>query len=79
MSDDGELLRMADRWVDCSDCKATGQSVLTVRNRAAIAKIGKSQFNDVWAARADDMMKTLYTLEDVVLRHLWHQFADRAA
>jgi hypothetical protein len=25
------------------------------------------------------MMKSLYTLEDMVLRHLWHQFADRAA
>jgi len=79
MSDDGELLRMADRWVDCSACKATGQSVLTVRNRAAIAKISKSRFGETWAARADDMMTTLFTCEEKVLRHLWHQFADMAA
>ena len=79
MSDDGELLRMADRWVDCSACKATGQSVLTVRNRAAIAKISKSRFGETWAARADDMMTTLFTYEEKVLRHLWHQFADMAA
>lgn len=78
-ADDGSLLRMADRWLECKPCKGTGQSVLTVRNRAAIARISKSRFSETWAARADDMMKSLYTLEDMVLRHLWHQFADRAA
>lgn len=78
-ADDGALLRIADRWVECKPCKGTGQSVLTVRNRAAIAKIGKSQFNDVWAARADEMMTALFSLEERVLRHLWRQFQQEVA
>ncbi|MAX54486.1 MAG: hypothetical protein CL537_03050 [Alcanivoracaceae bacterium] len=78
-ADDGVLLRMADRWVECKPCKGSGQSELTVRNRAAIAKISKSRFSETWGPRADEMMTTLYSLDQKVLRHLWHQFADRAA
>ena len=52
---------------------------LSERDRAAIAGITKSRFNETWAARADELLADLVGLEDRVLRHLWQQFGQQAA
>ncbi|MCE7521948.1 hypothetical protein [Alloalcanivorax xenomutans] len=75
----GERIVLVERWRTCPRCKGSGRKRLTVRDRAAVAQIGKSQFADVWAERADAMLSDLYGLQDDVLRHLWKQFADEAA
>ncbi len=75
----GKLEEVKSRWVGCERCKATGQAKLTVRSKAAVAGIGKSQFADAWQGRADEVMKLLWSLEEKVLRHLYRQFADEVA
>lgn len=75
----GERTVLVERWRACPRCNGSGRKRLTVRDRAAVAQIGKSQFADVWAERADAMLSDLYGLQDDVLRHLWKQFADEAA
>ncbi|WP_414430832.1 hypothetical protein ACMG4M_05230 [Alcanivorax sp. IL3] len=75
----GTLRAVESSWEECGRCKGTGQAKLTVRSRAAVAGIGKSQFSDVWQDRADNMMQTLWSLEEKVLRHLHRQFSDEAA
>ena len=75
----GKLKAVESRWEECGRCKGSGQAKLTVRSKAAVAGIGKSQFADVWQGRADEVMKLLWSLEERVLRHLYYQFADEAA
>ena len=75
----GKLKAVESSWVECDRCKGSGQAKLTVRSKAAVAGIGKSQFADAWQERSDDVMKLLWSLEEKVLRHLYHQFADEAA
>jgi|GEM_PF-929462 hypothetical protein len=77
--DSAAPLVMVDRWLSCGRCKGTGQGRMSVRERSAVAQIGKSQFRDAWAKRADDMLAELHSLEESCLRHLWRQFADDAA
>ncbi|MFT0137296.1 hypothetical protein ACEK07_04450 [Alcanivoracaceae bacterium MT1] len=66
-------------WEYCSRCKGTGTVRLSQRDRAAIAGITKTTFCDTWSRRADELWEDLATLEDRVLRHLWHHFSDQAA
>lgn len=75
----GKLREVKSSWVECGGCKGSGQAKLTVRSKAAVAGIGKSQFADAWQGRADEVMKLLWSLEEKVLRHLYRQFADEAA
>lgn len=67
------------RWTDCGRCKGGGVVRLSERDRAAIAGIKKSRFNETWAQRADELFAELVSLEDRVLRHLWRQFGEEAA
>ena len=69
----------ATRWLDCPRCKGHGTVRLSERDRAAMAGITKSRFNETWAARADELLADLVGLEDRVLRHLWEQFGQQAA
>lgn len=73
------VLRVGSQWRSCDSCNGTGRRELTVRDRAAIACMGKSQYANVWAVRVNAMMQDLWSLEQKAVRHLWSQFAADAA
>ena len=75
----GKLKAVESSWEECGRCKGRGQAKLTVRSKAAVAGVGKSQFADTWQVRADEVMKLLWSLEERVLRHLYYQFVDDVA
>lgn len=66
-------------WRDCGVCKGTGRKRLTIRERASIAGVGKSQFAAEWQQRADKVMLDLWSMESDCLRHLVRQFTDLVA
>lgn len=63
----------------CGACRGTGRKVLGVRDRAAIAGIGRTQFADAWQQRVDDLVWDLLEAQQAVISHLWRQFSDDVA